>query len=216
MLVKYWMTENPVTVSPDVLVTEAQRTMAEQGIRCLPVLKGERLVGIVTKNSLRDASPSDATALAKHELPYLLSKLKIGKVMHKKVITVTPDTTLEDATIIAVENRVNHLPVMEGERLVGIISDTDIFRLWVQLLGFKGAGLRITIEDLEKEPSAAYEVTDAIKRHGLTLLSLITLKQPRTGQRLIAIRLAESSAQGLVDELEKKGYKLSQKQLVPE
>ena len=128
MLVRDWMTPNPRTVAPDTPVLDAIKMLKDQGYRRLPVLEGDRLVGIVTDKDLKDAMPSKATTLSVWELNYLLSKLTVSEVMAKPVITVDADEPLEEAALLMEEYKVGGLPVLSEGRLVGIITITDVLK----------------------------------------------------------------------------------------
>jgi CBS domain-containing protein len=131
--VKDWMTEAPVTVEVDVRVVDAYNLMMQRGIRRLPVVSNDRLVGIVTVGDLREARPSPATSLSLYELNYLLAKLTVGQVMTHTPITVAPDTSVREAARLMMDEKVGGLPVVdENQRLVGIITESDIFRLLVE------------------------------------------------------------------------------------
>ncbi len=147
MLVRERMTRNPVLCPPDLPVNEAFDTMKKERIRRIPVVdKNGRLVGIVSDKDLLHVSPSPATTLSAYEIPYLLSKVKVGDVMTKKVITVTEDTPLEDAARIMVDNKIGGLPVVnEGNAVAGIITETDIFKTFLELFGARRSGVRITM-----------------------------------------------------------------------
>jgi acetoin utilization protein AcuB len=146
MLVRERMTPNPVTITPDASVPEALRLMREKKVRRLPVIDAHgRLVGIVSDKDLLHASPSPATSLAIWEIPELLSRLKIEKVMTQAVITVGEETPLEEAARLMADRRIGGLPVMAGERLVGIITETDLFKILLELLGGRRLGVRITV-----------------------------------------------------------------------
>ena len=129
-----WMTRNVITVDPGTPLPDALALMREKHIRRLPVMDSGRLVGIVTYGDLREASPSEATGLSVHEMSYLLSKLGVGKLMTAKPFTVTPYTPLTEAAALMLEHKIGALPVMDGEALVGIITESDIFRAFVRLL----------------------------------------------------------------------------------
>lgn len=146
MLVRDRMTPNPVTVAPDASVPAALRLMREKKIRRLPVVDGHgRLVGIVSDKDLLHASPSPATSLAVWEIPELLSRLKIDKVMTREVITVGEETPLEEAARIMADKHIGGLPVMAGDALVGIITETDLFKILLELLGGRRSGVRVTV-----------------------------------------------------------------------
>ncbi len=146
MLVRDCMTRNPLTTSPETPVHVALRLMKEKKVRRLPVVDSRGcLVGIVSENDLLAASPSAATTLAVWELPELLAKITIEKVMTRKVITVIEDTPLEEAARIMADNRIGGLPVMAGDALSGIITETDLFKVLLTQLGARRAGVRLTV-----------------------------------------------------------------------
>lgn len=146
MLVRELMTHNPVIVHPDTSVPDALRLMRERKVRRLPVVDSHgRLVGIVSDKDLLWASPSPATTLAVWEIPDLLGKLKIEKVMTHEVITVSEKTPLEEAARIMADKKIGGLPVMQGPDLVGIITETDLFKSLLELLGGRRSGVRIAV-----------------------------------------------------------------------
>ncbi len=145
MLVAERMTHTPITITPDVSVPDALRLMRDKKIRRLPVLDAHgALVGIVSDKDLLLVAPSPATTLAIWEITDLLSKLKIEKVMTRNVITVAEDTPLEEAARIMADHKIGGLPVMRAGRLVGIITETDLFKAFLQMLGGRRPGVRVT------------------------------------------------------------------------
>ncbi|WP_085813605.1 CBS domain-containing protein [Geoanaerobacter pelophilus] len=146
MLVRDRMTPNPITITPDISVTEALRLMGDKKIRRLPVVeRNGKLVGIVSDRDLFQASPSPATSLAIWEIHDLLAKLTVDKTMTTEVITVTEETPLEEAARIMVDRRIGGLPVMKGDALVGIITESDLFQALLELLGGRRKGVRLTV-----------------------------------------------------------------------
>ncbi len=146
MLVQERMTQNPITVNPDTSVPDALRLMREHKVRRLPVVdRHGKLVGIVSDKDLLYASPSPATTLAVWEIPELLGKLRVEKVMTHGVITVTEDTALEEAARIMADSKIGGLPVMRGGSLVGIITETDLFKSLLELLGGRRSGIRVAV-----------------------------------------------------------------------
>lgn len=135
MLVREFMHTDPVTIAPDTPLLEAEWRMQEGGFRHLPIVDGyDRLVGIVSDRDLREAAPSDATALSRQELTYLLSRLKVKDVMTKPVLTARPGEPAETAAIRMRENKVGALPVVDDERLVGIVTTADMLGALVRAL----------------------------------------------------------------------------------
>jgi acetoin utilization protein AcuB len=126
------MTSEVVTVTPDTTLPDAHRLMSKNEIRRLPVVKKGRLVGIVTRGDVRGAEPSEATSLSIWELNYLLARLKISEIMTPKPISVSPDATISQAAQLMLENKISGIPVVDvDENVVGIITESDIFRLVV-------------------------------------------------------------------------------------
>ncbi len=162
MLVKDRMTKHPITISQETPVAEALTFMRQNRIRRLPVLdRHGRLVGIVSEKDLLYVSPSPATTLSVYEVGYLLSKIRVEEIMTRDVITVSPDTPLEQAARIMVDNKIGGLPVMEDGVLVGIITETDIFKTLLEMLGAREHGVRVTMETVD-EPGKLSAITSAI------------------------------------------------------
>lgn len=165
MLVRELMTRDPVTIDHTTSVPDALRLMREKKVRRLPVLDHHnKLVGIVSDKDLLYASPSPATTLAVWEIPDLLGRLKVEKVMTRDVITVSEDTPLEEAARIMTDSKIGGLPVMRGGELVGIITETDLFKSLLELLGGRRPGVRIAVAvpavkgELSKITTAIFEV----------------------------------------------------------
>lgn len=126
LLVRDWMTKDPLTAEPKTSIKAAWKLMQDRRIRHLPVVEQRRLVGIVTDRDLRRVLPSPATSLEIHELHYLLDRLTVSEVMTKDVITTTPFTPMAEAARTLLRNRIGALPVLEGGALVGILSQVDV------------------------------------------------------------------------------------------
>lgn len=132
MLKKYvsdWMTPNPITIHPKTTLPEAHKLMKQAHIRRLPVVDHGKLVGIVTLGDVREASPSDASSLSIYELNYLLSKLTVESLMTREPITIAPDATMRTAARLMLDHKIGGLPVVDDGRIVGIITESDIFRV---------------------------------------------------------------------------------------
>jgi len=146
MLVKDRMTPDPITTTVDTSFPDAFRIMREKGIRHLPVMdKKGNLVGIATQTDLLHASPSKATALSMFELNYLLANLHVSEVMSSPPVTVLEESPLEEAARVMVEKKIGCLPVMREGTMVGMITETDIFKIFVEVLGGEEASLRVTV-----------------------------------------------------------------------
>lgn len=132
-LVRDWMTPNPVTISKDTSLTDASRLMKVNHIRRLPVVEHNRVIGIVTWGDIREASASDATTLSVFELAYLLDEVPVIHVMTRNPITVTPTTSIDRAAQLMLEHKIGGLPVVEDEQIVGILTESDIFRMLITM-----------------------------------------------------------------------------------
>ncbi len=130
--VRDWMTPNPIAIDPNTTLPEAHKLMKECHIRRLPVVDRGKVVGILTLGDVREASPSDASSLSIFELNYLLSKLTVENIMTRDPITIAPTATIREAAQLMLDHKIGGVPVVEGEKLVGIITESDIFRVLVQ------------------------------------------------------------------------------------
>lgn len=165
MLVGARMSRSIITIPPDMPVVDALNLMKREHIRRTPVIKEGKMVGIVSDKDLLYASPSPVTSLSVWEINYLLSKLTVKDVMTSQVITVTEDTPIEEAARIMADNKVGGLPVMHGEHVVGIITETDLFKLFLELMGAREAGVRVTAYIHEK-PGQIAKLSGAIANQG--------------------------------------------------
>lgn len=136
MYVKDQMTTPVFTLTPDTPFLDALKLMREHKIRRIPIVNEQgKLLGIVSERDLLHAEPSPATSLSVWEMNYLLWKLKLGDVMSKPVITVTPLTKLQDAASLMIKHKIGGLPVVDAEeKVIGVITETDIFKAFVALL----------------------------------------------------------------------------------
>jgi acetoin utilization protein AcuB len=168
------MTKNPIFIHPDMPVTEARTFMDKREIHHLPVLdKNNKLVGMVTKKDLIKAGPSPATSLDMYEISYLLSKLKVENVMSRDVITVDEGEVVEEAARIMADKAVGCLPVMRGSLLVGIITDTDLFRVFVNAFGARHGGVRLTF-NMDERPGQLAKIANALAEKGGNLVAFVS------------------------------------------
>ena len=174
MIIRDVMTKSPVTVTEETSVTEAKALMNKNNFSKLPVLdKSKRLVGIITKNDIQKASPSDTTTLDMFELGYVLSKLTVGKFMTKKVITIQETEVIEEAARIMVDNNIGCIPVMEDDVLVGIVTESDLFRLFTEIFGARNSGVRAVIS-MQDKPGMLARITTQIADLKGNLVSVVT------------------------------------------
>jgi acetoin utilization protein AcuB len=199
---------NPITISPEASFYEARNLIHEKGVRHIPVVdKNNMLVGIVTDRDIREAAPSDATLLSVQELNYLLGKLKVTSFMtpKEKLLTITPDTLIEEAIQLMHDNKIGCLPVVEGGKLYGIFTETDALDHLVDIFGFKQKGTRLTLA-LEDKPGTMLGILEVFKKHNVNVISIVTPSFMVEGKRIAAVRIRTEEYKDLVTDLEKAGY----------
>jgi acetoin utilization protein AcuB len=172
------MTPHPVTASPDTPVTKLERLMKDDNIRHLPVLdKNNKLVGLITRESLNRALPSELTTLSIWEINYQLANIRARDVMVKKVITVTEDVTVEKAARAMIDDKIGSLLVMRNDELAGIVTDTDMLQAVTDLLGWRQPGVRVTVQ-VPDEKGRLAKAAAAIAEAGGLLLSSSSYTPP--------------------------------------
>jgi acetoin utilization protein AcuB len=189
MFVGSRMTHPAITIRPKTSLDEALSLMAREHVRRLPVVDDSgNLIGIVTELDLMKASPSGATSLSVWEIKSLLSSYPIEKIMSRDVITVLEDMPLEEAARMMADKQIGGMPVVRGSSVVGIITETDIFKAFLEVLGAREAGLRLTIE-MEKSPGILASITKAIFDLGGNILSLGSFlgEDSKTGRMVLKI-----------------------------
>ncbi len=209
MRIRDVMTKNPITIDSETLVLDAQRIMKENNIRRLPIVDKGKLVGIVTKHDLLEASPSPATSLSIHELNYLLSKMKVKEIMTKNPTTISPDTPFEEALRIGQEKKIGAFPVVEDGKLVGIVTESDIVRFMSRVLGIREEGSRITIEGLGGKLGDLEKIISIANKHNTIVLSMISLPRPEKKDWMIVLRLKTSDPDPIVKDFRKEGFNVT-------
>ncbi len=203
MLVRECMTPRPVTVKPDTTVHRALRLMREEKVGRFPVVDDHgKLVGIVSHDDLLSSSPSPATTLAVWEIPELLAKIKVETVMSREVITVSEDTPLEEAARIMADKKIGGLPVMQGKTLIGIITETDLFKVLMDLLGGRRIGVRVTVSASGSKGTLA-KIASAVFSVGGDIVGLGMMEVPsdRTPKWRIILKVQGISKERLVEAL---------------
>lgn len=202
MLVKDRMTSDLITTTTEMPVSDALSLMHEHNIRRLPVVdKRGTLVGIVSEKDLLYASPSPATSLSVYEIGYLLSKLSLEDVMTKEVITVQQSEAVEDAACLMADNQIGGLPVLDGKSLVGIITETDVFKTFIEMLGGREEGIRLTLH-VANEPGTLSNLTGAISKHGGDIVALGTFASRKRAEASLMIKVSGLEEDELVEIME--------------
>jgi len=209
MKVKERMATDVKTVDINSSLTDAFRLMKENNIRRLPVMDKGKIVAMVTLADLNQASPSSATSLSIHELNYLLAKTKIRDIIPKKpkLVTIGPDNYIETAAKVMRQNRVSGLPVIDDGKLVGIITETDIFDAFIDILGVRKAHTRIDVY-VKDRPGSLAEVTGLIAQRGINVINAVVYYDNKKSKYKMIIRLEELNYGPVVEEIKDRGYEI--------
>jgi acetoin utilization protein AcuB len=190
MLIKDWMTKDPVIISEDTSMIKAIHLMKERRFRRLPVVSQGKLVGMITDRDLKEASPSKATTLDVHELYYLLAELQVREIMSKNPISVSQDDTVEHAAQVMLDHTFSGLPVLDGSgKVVGIITQSDVFRAFMHITGVLQGGVQFALR-LEDRAGLIKEVVDTLRARGARFVSLLSsYATSKEGYRDVYIRV---------------------------
>lgn len=208
MKVRERMSRDLAVVTPETSIADAFQLMQERRIRRLPVMSKNKLVGIVTIKDLNRVSPSSATSLSIFELNYLLVKTKIKDILpkNKEVITIEADANIERAAVLMREHQIGGIPVLENGELVGIITETNIFDAFIDILGANRPGTRIDME-VDERVGAVAAVTGIIAQHGISIENIVLVEKERGLYDLI-LRLDSTEAEEAVVSLRHHGFKI--------
>ena len=194
MLVGERMSHPVIIISPDLPIVDALNLMKRERIRRAPVVKDGKMVGIVSDKDLLNASASPATTLSVWELNYLLSKITVKEVMSKKVLSVSESTPIEEAARIMADNKIGGLPVTRGDDVVGIITETDLFKIFLELMGAREPGVRVTALIPEQRGQLA-KLTQAIASQGGNFVAFGQFTGETTASRLLTFKVGGLSEQ---------------------
>ena len=210
MRVRDFMTTRLVTVDVKTPIMEALEIMKNKKVKRLPVTKNGKFVGMVSRNMIRDASPSEATSLSVHELNYILYKMTVGYIMVKKPISISPDLAVEEAIWLGIKHGVGALPVLEKGELVGIITESDISRIVIEALGVgQKDSQRITIDASGKRFGYLQDLVRVLDTHNTPILSLMGI--PKSGKKdwMLILRLQTKDAAQAVQDLKSAGFRVT-------
>jgi len=182
------MSHPVITVTPDMAIHDVLAMFKQEHIRRAPVIKNGKLVGIASETDLLNASPSDVSSLSIWEMNYLLSKITVKTVMNKKVITVDEDTPIEEAARIMADNKIGGLPVLKKGRVTGMITETDLFKIFLELMGSRQKATRVTAM-VEDKRGALSRVTKAIASHGGNFISFGMFSGPDANTKEITFKV---------------------------
>ncbi len=182
------MSHPVITVTPNTPITKAHELMAHEGIDQCPVVKNGKLTGLVTEKDILKAYPSSATTLAVWEITSLIEKIKVEDVMLVKFQTVTEDTPIETAARILVDHNISALPVLRGKELVGIITKADLFKIMLEMLGARRAGVRFNVI-MENRPGEIAKLSKAIYENGGDITALSTFEGDLASNFMITMKV---------------------------
>jgi acetoin utilization protein AcuB len=209
MFVGRRMTRNLISATPDTSILKVKNLLKEYNIDQVPVVEGKKLVGIITDKDIRDNSASPASTLSVHELNYLLSEMKAREIMTKKLYTVSPGTTIEEATKLINEKRVNSLPVVVNDELVGIITTCDMLNVLLEFMGMDTPSSRVELT-LSGDMGEIAKIAGIINKLGLTIMSIVSaISREKGDTRIAVIRVNTDDITELSQAFEESGYNLT-------
>jgi acetoin utilization protein AcuB len=188
MLVGQRMSRPVITIAPDLPITEALSLLKRDNIRRAPVVKRGKLVGIVTIADIMNASPSQATSLSIWEVNYLVSKITVNDVMTKDVVTVPENMPIEDAARLMADTKIGGLPVMRGKEIVGMITETDLFKIFLEMMGARQVGLRASFL-VPNQAGELAKVSKLVFKSGGNILSLGTFAGESPSNVLVTLKV---------------------------
>jgi acetoin utilization protein AcuB len=198
MLVGERMTHPVITVHPDLPIVEALNLMRREKIRRFPVMKDGKLAGIVSEKDLLNASPSPATSLSVWEMNYLISKITVKDVMTTSVRSVSEDTPIEEAARIMADNKIGGLPVFRNGRVVGIITETDLFMILLEMMGARESGVRVTAL-VHEEPGKLATISKTISEAGGNFAAFGQFTGEDPTNRLVTFKVTHLDEQQVKD-----------------
>ena len=209
MFVKLWMHTEVITLQPEDTISEACSLMEKHNIRRIPVIDPERrLLGIISKEDIKKALPSVVDASLDDTTRALANQVKVAAFMTQKPITVQPTDTLEKIATLMLKNKIGGIPVIENDLLTGIITESDIFRAFVQILGGDNKDIRIEL-CLSHDNSALYNMFELLNAYGAQINNIAICNNHSPQTRSITLRITSNQSQAIVDELWKMGCKIS-------
>lgn len=189
MYVRDWMTTPAITIAAQTTLDVAMRMMRSKKIRRLPVVDDDlRLVGIVSRGDLQRGAPSQLGTMDIWELTDRLGSMTVELVMSHRVRSCGPDTPIEEAARIMVENKIRGLPVVEAESVVGVVTETDVFKAFLELFAGDHPGLRLAL-DVPDRPGILAELTQSIGGLNGRLLSAGTFPSREAGRRRVVMKV---------------------------
>ena len=189
MFVGERMSHPVIAVSPEIPVHDVLVMFKKEHIRRAPVMKDDKLVGIVSERDLLNASPSPVTSLSVWEMNYLISKVTVKQVMSKKVKTIDIDTPIEEAARVMADSKIGGMPVVRSGKVVGMITETDLFKIFLELMGARTKAIRVTAE-IEDHPGQLAKITKAIAEEGGNFVSFGQFSGTDPSTKILTFKIA--------------------------
>jgi acetoin utilization protein AcuB len=212
MFVGERMSHPVIAVSPDVPIHDVLVMFKKEHIRRAPVMKDDKLVGIVSERDLLNASPSPVTSLSVWEINYLISKVTVKQVMSKKVKTIDIDTPIEEAARIMADSKIGGMPVIRSGKVVGIITETDLFKIFLELMGARTKGIRVTAE-IDDHAGQLAKITKAIADEGGNFISFGQFSGNDPSTKILTFKIAgikKDNVQKILSKFVKKFWDIRQ------
>lgn len=209
MRIRDWMTTDPVVVTPETLLVDARKKMDEFKIHHLPVVKKGKLVGMLTRRKILEASPSSATTLSMHELSYLLAKMTVADVMVKDPVWVSPDTPVEDVVLLGYQKGIGSFPVVENGKLVGIATATEVTRGLLEVFAAREEGvLRLTLLNVCVDEDTFPKITEVLRKARAVPLSIFSFPEKGSPDKRIIIRCKAPKHKPVMEGLKDAGFQV--------
>ncbi|MFC4709203.1 CBS and ACT domain-containing protein [Enterococcus eurekensis] len=206
MSIKNFMSTEVITVSPQTPIFDAVDLMKQHQIHRLPVVEGGKLVGLITEGVIQGAMPSKATSLSVYEVNYLLNKTNVKDIMIKQVETIGPDALLEDGIVKMRANNIGVLPVVEADKVIGIITNNDIFDAFLKITGYYAGGTRVTLAIEKDDRGILANITKVLAQEGFSILTIVVNRE--SDKTIVEIQVESKEPKQVESSLTAAGYQV--------
>lgn len=206
MSIKDFMSTEVITVSPQTPIFDAVDLMKQHQIHRLPVVEGGKLVGLITEGVIQGAMPSKATSLSVYEINYLLNKTNVKDIMIKQVETIGPDALLEDGIVKMRANNIGVLPVVEADKVIGIITNNDIFDAFLKITGYYAGGTRVTLAIEKDDRGILANITKVLAQEGFSILTIVVNRE--SDKTIVEIQVESKEPKQVESSLTAAGYQV--------
>lgn len=189
MFVTSRMTTNPVTATIDMTIQAADALMKQEKVHILPVLDdNQKLVGIISEKDILKAMPSPVSTLSAYEMNFLISQLTVKKIMSRNPLTITKDATVEEAARLMLDRHISCLPVVEGVKLIGIVTKTDMINMLIEMFGARNFGVRVECL-LDNRPGVLASLSKALADNNIQIVTTSVLNGPDVTSAVCIIKV---------------------------